>query len=67
MRVEKAAVLGAGTMGAQIAAHLAMPGCRHCCSISRRAKLTPEEQAKGLTSRVRRCEIGSRAAVSKLR
>ncbi len=49
MRIERAAVLGAGTMGAQIAAHLA-----NACvptlllDISPR-ELTQEEQSKGLT------------------
>jgi 3-hydroxyacyl-CoA dehydrogenase len=48
-RIEKAAVLGAGTMGAQIAAHLANAGvpCLLLDIVPR--ELTPEEQSKGLT------------------
>jgi 3-hydroxyacyl-CoA dehydrogenase len=38
LRIERAAVLGAGTMGAQIAAHLANAGIpRPLCWTSRRA------------------------------
>ncbi|MDX6611114.1 MAG: 3-hydroxyacyl-CoA dehydrogenase [Blastocatellia bacterium] len=49
MKIEKAAVLGAGTMGAQIAAHLANAGVPTLLlDIAPRA-LTAEEQAKGLT------------------
>jgi 3-hydroxyacyl-CoA dehydrogenase len=48
LRFEKAAVLGAGTMGAQIAAHLANAGVPTLLlDIAPRA-LTPEEEAKGL-------------------
>ncbi len=49
MRFEKAAVLGAGTMGAQIAAHLANAGvpCLLLDIVPR--ELTPEEAKKGLT------------------
>jgi len=48
-RIEKAAVLGAGTMGSRIAAHLANAGisCYLLDIVPR--ELTPEEQAKGLT------------------
>jgi 3-hydroxyacyl-CoA dehydrogenase len=49
MRVEKAAVLGAGTMGAQIAAHLANAGVPTLLLDIAPGKLTAEEQAKGLT------------------
>jgi 3-hydroxyacyl-CoA dehydrogenase len=49
MRVEKAAVLGAGTMGAQIAAHLANAGVPTLLLDIPPRELTPEEQAKGLT------------------
>lgn len=45
----KAAVLGAGTMGAQIAAHLANVGWRVLLLDIAPQQLTPEEEAKGLT------------------
>ncbi|MGE0886065.1 MAG: 3-hydroxyacyl-CoA dehydrogenase NAD-binding domain-containing protein [Blastocatellales bacterium] len=49
MQIKKAAVLGAGVMGAQIAAHLANAGIQ-CLLLDIAPKdLTPEEQAKGLT------------------
>src|SRR6476659_7292864 len=48
MRVERAAVLGAGTMGAQIAAHLANAGVPALLLDIPPRELTPEEQAKGL-------------------
>ena len=48
MRIEKAAVLGAGTMGAQIAAHLANAGVPTLLLDIPPRELTPEEQAKGL-------------------
>jgi len=47
--VKKAAVLGAGTMGAQIAAHLANAGVPTLLLDIVPRELTPEEQAKGLT------------------
>ena len=49
MRVERAAVLGAGTMGAQIAAHLANAGVPTLLLDIPPRELTPEEQKKGLT------------------
>src|SRR5688572_24792525 len=49
MRVERAAVLGAGTMGAQIAAHLANAGVPTLLLDILPRELTPEEQKKGLT------------------
>src|ERR687885_542924 len=49
IRFEKAAVLGAGTMGAQIAAHLANAGIPTLLLDIAPTELTPEEQAKGLT------------------
>ena len=49
MRIEKAAVLGAGTMGAQIAAHLADAHIPTLLLDIPPRELTPEEQAKGLT------------------
>ena len=49
MRVEKAAVLGAGTMGAQIAAHLANAGVPTILLDIAPRELTAEEQAKGLS------------------
>src|SRR6476469_9490176 len=49
MRVERAAVLGAGTMGAQIAAHLANAGVPTLLLDIPPRELTPEEQAKGLS------------------
>ena len=47
-RIQKAAVLGAGTMGAQIAAHLANAGIPTLLLDIPPRELTPEEQAKGL-------------------
>lgn len=47
-RIEKAAVLGAGTMGAQIAAHLANAGVPTLLLDIAPRELTPEEQKKGL-------------------
>ena len=49
MRIERAAVLGAGTMGAQIAAHLANAGVPTLLLDIPPRDLTPEEQKKGLT------------------
>jgi 3-hydroxyacyl-CoA dehydrogenase len=49
LRIEKAAVLGAGTMGAQIAAHLANAGIPTILLDIVPRELTPEEQAKGLS------------------
>src|SRR5262245_38610879 len=59
MRIEKAAVLGAGTMGAQIAAHLANAGVPTLLLDIPPRELTAEEQAKGLklASRVVRNRI----------
>jgi len=48
MRIEKAAVLGAGTMGAQIAAHLANAGVPTLLLDIAPRELTSDEQAKGL-------------------
>jgi len=68
MRVERAAVLGAGTMGAQIAAHLANAGVPTLLLDIPPRELTPEEQKKGLTlddPKVRRriAQSGLEAAV----
>ena len=67
MRIEKAAVLGAGTMGAQIAAHLANAGVPTLLLDIVPRELTPEEQKKGLTleskevrNRIARAGLGSR-------
>ncbi|HKQ53935.1 MAG TPA: 3-hydroxyacyl-CoA dehydrogenase/enoyl-CoA hydratase family protein [Pyrinomonadaceae bacterium] len=49
LRIEKAAVLGAGTMGAQIAAHLANAGVPVVLLDIVPRELTAEEQAKGLS------------------
>src|SRR5688500_2641376 len=49
MRIEKAAVLGAGTMGAQIAAHLANAGVPTLLLDIVPREVAPEEQARGLT------------------
>ncbi|MEO8435794.1 MAG: 3-hydroxyacyl-CoA dehydrogenase/enoyl-CoA hydratase family protein [Pyrinomonadaceae bacterium] len=49
MRIEKAAVLGAGTMGAQIAAHLANAHIPTLLLDISPRELTAEEKAKGLT------------------
>src|SRR4051812_25779671 len=49
LRFEKAAVLGAGTMGAQIAAHLANAGIPTLLLDVVPKEPTPEEAAKGLT------------------
>jgi len=48
-RIAKAAVLGAGTMGAQIAAHLANAGVPTLLLDISPRELLPAEQAKGLT------------------
>ena len=48
MRIAKAAVLGAGTMGAQIAAHLANAGVPTLLLDIPPRELLPEETAKGL-------------------
>ena len=48
--IRKVAVLGAGTMGARIAAHLANAGIRSVLLDIVPKELTPEEQAKGLTA-----------------
>ena len=48
MTVRKAAVLGAGTMGAGIAAHLANAGIQTLLLDIAPAELTPEEEKKGL-------------------
>ena len=47
-RIQKAAVLGAGTMGAQIAAHLANAGIPTLLLDIPPRELTPEEQARSL-------------------
>src|SRR6476620_2454086 len=49
MNIGKAAVLGAGTMGAAIAAHLANAGIPTLLLDIAPSELTPDEQAKGLT------------------
>ena len=49
MRIEKAAVLGAGTMGAQIAAHLANAGIPTVLLDIAPRELPPEEAGKALT------------------
>jgi len=49
MNIRKAAVLGAGTMGASIAAHLANAGIPTLLLDIAPSELTPEEQARGLT------------------
>src|SRR5712691_5860257 len=48
-RIEKAAVLGEGTMGAQIAAQLANASVPTLLLDIAPRELTPEEQMKGLT------------------
>lgn len=49
LRIEKAAVLGAGTMGAQIAAHLANAGIPTLLLDIAPRELTADEQARGLS------------------
>jgi len=49
MKVSKAAVLGAGTMGAGIAAHLANAGIPVLLLDIAPKELTPEEQKRGLS------------------
>src|SRR5215213_9506264 len=49
MRIQTAAVLGAGTMGAQIAAHLANAGVPTLLLDIVPREVTPEEQAKAFT------------------
>ena len=53
MQIRKAAVLGAGVMGAQIAAHLANAGIPCLLLDLAPSALTPEETAKGLTLEAR--------------
>jgi 3-hydroxyacyl-CoA dehydrogenase len=60
MRIEKAAVLGAGTMGAQIAAHLANAGVPTILLDIAPRELTAEEKAKGLALESR--EVRNRIA-----
>jgi 3-hydroxyacyl-CoA dehydrogenase len=60
LRIEKAAVLGAGTMGAQIAAHLANAGIPVLLLDIAPKELTPEEEARGLTPESR--EVRDRIA-----
>ena len=60
IRFEKAAVLGAGTMGAQIAAHLANAGIPTLLLDIAPKELTPEERARGLTLDAR--EVRDRVA-----
>src|SRR5437867_13015232 len=47
--IRKAAVIGAGNMGAQIAAHLANVGIPSLLMDVTPTELTPEEQKRGLT------------------
>ncbi len=49
MQIKKAAVLGSGVMGSQIAAHIANAGIPCLLLDIAPQELTPEEQAKGLT------------------
>ncbi|HYE72656.1 MAG TPA: 3-hydroxyacyl-CoA dehydrogenase NAD-binding domain-containing protein, partial [Blastocatellia bacterium] len=49
MQIKKAAVLGAGVMGAQIAAHIANAGIPCLLFDIAPKELLPEEQAKGLS------------------
>src|SRR5215212_8472116 len=60
LRIEKAAVLGAGTMGAQIAAHLANAGIPTLLLDVVPKEPTPEETARGLTLESR--EVRDRVA-----
>ncbi len=60
IRIEKAAVLGAGTMGAQIAAHLANAGIPTLLLDIAPKELTPAETARGLTLEAR--EVRDRIA-----
>ncbi|HEV2912593.1 MAG TPA: 3-hydroxyacyl-CoA dehydrogenase NAD-binding domain-containing protein [Pyrinomonadaceae bacterium] len=64
LRIEKAAVLGAGTMGAQIAAHLANARIPTLLLDISPHKLTPDEEARGLTLESR--EVRNRIARSGL-
>ena len=64
IRFERAAVLGAGTMGAQIAAHLANAGIPTLLLDIAPESLTPEEESKGLTLESR--EVRNRFARSGL-
>jgi len=60
IRFDKAAVLGAGTMGAQIAAHLANAGIPTLLLDVAPRELTAEEQARGLSLESK--EVRSRVA-----
>ena len=48
-KIENAAVIGAGTMGAAIAAHLANTGVRSLLLDIVPGELTPDEEARGLS------------------
>ena len=50
LNIRKAAVIGAGNMGAQIAAHLANVGIPSLLMDIVPTELTPEEQSRGLTA-----------------
>jgi 3-hydroxyacyl-CoA dehydrogenase len=68
MTITKAAVLGAGTMGAGIAAHLANAGIPTLLLDIAPRELTPEEESKGLTldsSQVKNRVVGSLFDASK--
>ena len=60
LRIDKAAVLGAGTMGAQIAAHLANAGIPTLLLDIPPGEPSPEEHARGLTLESR--EVRDRVA-----
>jgi 3-hydroxyacyl-CoA dehydrogenase len=60
LRFEKAAVLGAGTMGAQIAAHLANAGIPTLLLDIAPKEPTPEEHARGLNAEAK--EVRDRVA-----
>ena len=53
--IRRAAVIGAGTMGAQIAAHFANCGIPAVLLDILPSELTAEESARELTLEVRRC------------
>ncbi|MEK6588189.1 MAG: 3-hydroxyacyl-CoA dehydrogenase NAD-binding domain-containing protein, partial [Chloroflexota bacterium] len=56
-KIENAAVLGAGTIGAAIAAHLANAGIRTLLLDIAPTELAPEERAKGLTLDLRQVRM----------
>ena len=65
-QIKKAAVLGSGVMGSGIAAHLANIGIPTLLLDIVPKELTEEEEAKGLTLKISKCEIDLQQSHSKI-